>query len=54
MGKKKVKKTNEKITVWVCCVCGTKDVDIITRAEAIEAAKPKEWWEDEEDEGYTG
>lgn len=33
VGNKKTK-TKEKITVWVCCVCGTKDVAIITREEA--------------------
>jgi len=34
VGTKKIKKTNEKITVWVCCSCRTKDVDIITTEEA--------------------
>lgn len=54
MGRKKLKNTNEKVNVWVCCVCGTKDVDIITREEAIQASKPPEWWEDEDDDQYEG
>lgn len=53
MGTKKVKKTNQKIKVWVCCACSTKDVDIISKAEALQAEKPKEWWDDESDEGFS-
>lgn len=34
VGTKKIKKLNQKITVWVCCTCGTKDVAIITSEEA--------------------
>lgn len=54
MGMKKVKKTNEKVHVWVCCNCGTKDVDIISREEALQAQRPREWWDDESDEGFDG
>lgn len=34
VGTKKFKKTNQKITVWVCCVCKTKDVAIISTEDA--------------------
>lgn len=34
VGKKKVKNSNEKITVWVCVLCGTKDVALVTKEEA--------------------
>lgn len=54
MGKKKITKTNEVINVWICCACKTKDVDVISREEAIQARKPKNWWEDESDDGYEG
>lgn len=53
-GLKKVKKSNQKIRVWVCVSCGTKDVDIITVEEALLEQKPKEWWDDEDDGGYAG
>lgn len=35
MGKKKLPKVNQKIMVWVCCTCGTKDVSIIPNDEAL-------------------
>lgn len=53
MGTKKITKTNQKIKVWVCCTCGTKDVDIIPKDEALRKEPTKEWWDDESDEGYT-
>jgi hypothetical protein len=34
VGTKKIKKSTTKITVWVCCLCGTKDVKLISREEA--------------------
>lgn len=34
MGEKKIKKTQQRIKVWICCVCQTKDVLIITKEEA--------------------
>jgi hypothetical protein len=53
MGNKKITKTKETIKVWICCSCKTKDVDIITREESMEAAKPRNWWEDESDDSYS-
>jgi hypothetical protein len=53
MGKKKITKTNEVINVWVCCACKTKDVDVITREEALQAQKPRDWWDDESDDNYS-
>lgn len=54
MGTKKLKKSNQKVRVWVCVSCGTKDVDIIPKAEALRKEPPKEWWDDESDDGYEG
>lgn len=53
MGTKKITKTNQKIKVWVCCTCGTKDVDIISKEEALRPETKKEWWEDESDDNYS-
>lgn len=42
MGKKKVKKTQQIMDVWVCCACKTKDVDIIPKEEALsQSAAPR-------------
>lgn len=43
LGRKKLPKVNQKISVWVCCTCGTKDVLIIPTEEALSqrAAKNK-------------
>ncbi len=54
MGLKKLKKSEQKIRVWVCVTCGTKDVEIITKEEAFIPEKPTEWWDDEPDDGYSG
>jgi hypothetical protein len=54
MGLKKVKRSNQKVRVWVCVSCGTKDVEIVTKEEALQLDKPKEWWDDEPDDGYDG
>jgi len=35
LGRKKLPKTNQKITVWVCCTCQTKDIDIIPTEQAL-------------------
>jgi len=35
ISEKKIKKTKERIKVWVCLSCMTKDVDIITKQEAL-------------------
>jgi hypothetical protein len=53
-GIKKQKKTNMKIRVWVCVSCGTKDVDIISKEEALRGEEPKQWWDDEDDGDYRG
>lgn len=53
MGLKKLKKSNEKTRVWVCCNCGTKDVDIIPKEEALRPEPVKEWWDDEDDNNYS-
>lgn len=53
MGLKKLKKSNEKVRVWVCCTCGTKDVDIIPVSEALRPEPVKEWWDDESDDNYA-
>ncbi len=39
VGRKKIKKTGHVIEVWVCCACLTKDVRIITTAEATQVKK---------------
>jgi hypothetical protein len=44
--------SNMKIRVWVCVSCGTKDVDIISKEEALRGEEPKQWWDDEDDDGY--
>jgi hypothetical protein len=31
LGRKTVKKTNQKILIWICCKCGERDVDIIPK-----------------------
>jgi hypothetical protein len=31
LGTKKIKKTNQKIQIWICCKCGGRDVDIVPR-----------------------
>lgn len=54
MGNKKIKKTNLKTKVWVCCNCGTKDVDIISKEEALSPVPTKEWWDDEPDDNFSG
>lgn len=53
MGSKKIKKTNQKIKVWVCVACGTRDIDLIPTAEARTETKPQEWWDDETDDDYS-
>lgn len=35
IAEKKIKKTQERIKVWVCTSCLTRDVDIITKEEAL-------------------
>lgn len=52
MGTKKLTKTNETVKVWICCACKTKDVDIISKEDAKAESKPKNWWDDESDNGY--
>jgi hypothetical protein len=52
MGNKKITKTNQKLKVWVCVSCGTKDVDIIPKEEALRPESKKEWWDDESDDNY--
>ena len=52
MGLKKLKKSNQKVRVWVCVVCETKDVDIIPKEEALRPEPEKEWWDDESDNNY--
>jgi len=52
MGLKKLKKSNQKVRVWVCVVCETKDVDIIPKEEALRPEPEKEWWDDEPDNNY--
>lgn len=54
VGQKKIKRTGQKITVWVCCECKTKDVPIITRQEALDI-KNKDYLKPEidNDEGYS-
>lgn len=53
VGRKKVKKLRQEVMVWICCACKTKDVDIITREEALQKEKPVEWWEEGSDAGYS-
>ncbi len=53
MGTKKLKKSEKKIKVWVCVACGTKDVDIIDKSEALRPEPVKEWWDDESDNNYS-
>ena len=48
MGDKKIKKTNQRIKVWVCCACGLKDVDIISKDEALWGKKSALPWNEEE------
>lgn len=31
LGRKKVKKINKTIQIWVCTKCGTRDIDIIPK-----------------------
>jgi len=54
VGTKKIKKLDKKITVWVCCLCGTKDVAIITTEEARQI-KEKDYLKPDidDDEGFT-
>jgi hypothetical protein len=47
MGKKKIRKTGQEIRVWICCACGTKDCDIISREEALRPVDEKMFWEDD-------
>ncbi len=54
MGTKKLKKSNQKVKVWVCVACETKDVDIIPKEEALRPEGKKEWWDDESDGNYSG
>ena len=53
MGKKKIKKLNQEIKVWVCVRCKTKDCEIISKDEALRPEPPKEWWEDESDDAFN-
>ena len=54
MGKKRVLKLGKEIRVWICCACKTKDVDIISKEEALRPESTKKWWEDEDDDNYDG
>lgn len=55
VGSKKIKKLNQKITVWVCCSCKTKDIQIITKAEADDIRnKDHSKLEPEPDNGFNG
>jgi hypothetical protein len=36
MGTKKIKKTNQKILIWICCKCGGRDVDIIPKDTVLD------------------
>lgn len=29
LGKKKIKKSKVEVKIWICCKCGTRDVDIV-------------------------
>lgn len=31
LGRKTVKKTNQKILIWICCKCGERDIDIVPK-----------------------
>jgi hypothetical protein len=35
-----MKKTNEKIKIWICCKCGARDVDIVAKDAPIDQ-RPK-------------
>jgi hypothetical protein len=39
IAEKKIKKTSERIKVWVCLSCMTRDVDIIPKEEALGQTK---------------
>lgn len=47
MGKKKIRKTGQLITVWICCACKMKDVDVISREDALRKEEPVMYWENE-------
>lgn len=40
LGTKKIKKTNSKILIWICCKCGARDVDIIPKDTTVDQ-RPK-------------
>ena len=55
MGSKKLKKSNQKIQVWVCCVCGTKDIFLVSREEAKQIREKDQLKPDiDDDGGFTG
>lgn len=47
MGEKKIRKTGQVIKVWICCVCKTKDVDVISKEDALRKENPVIFWENE-------
>lgn len=55
VGRKKIRKTNEVITVWVCCICKSKDIRLISREDANKIRKSKETLHPEidDDQGFS-